>query len=228
MTATRDCSRSNQHYNYDRDGNRTKDEKGTYRFNARSQMTSWTRSARYKHPGSHVTYTLAGNGATEKKTDTAGPGSTTTRFKYNGPRLDHVTTDGVRADYDYDSFGNVSKITSQGQSIRYSYDAFERLSKSNSPGKGDDATYTYDPLDRKATRKEDGQTRYLSYVAKSEKLASEAPKQIKKLKAKTTFFDYAAGLDRYGIETVTAKKIAKKKKCGGKKKAKGKKSGKSK
>ncbi len=190
-------------------------------------MTRWTRSSRYKHPGSKVTYELSGNGQIEEKTDTAGPGSTTTRYRYHASRLTSATTDGTTARYRYNAFGSVKEIEAGGQSIEYSYDAFERLKKSNSPGKNDDATYTYDPLDRKASRKEDGQSRYLNYAASSQVLAAELPAKQNKDGARSKFFDLSASLDRLGLETVKAEKKTKKKKRK-KKKKKRKKKGKGK
>jgi RHS repeat-associated protein len=120
-----------QEYLYDENGNRTQDERGTHRFNPRSQLVHWTRGAKYAEAGdgpskagTTVTYARTDAGEIAKKVDswirdpetiTTG---TTVEYQYRGERLIRsVSTVGTiegeqksRSDYTHDDFGSVVKI----------------------------------------------------------------------------------------------------------------------
>jgi RHS repeat-associated protein len=120
-----------QDYEYDADGNRTKDERGAERFDPRGQLVMWTRGSKYDQAGAGkdkvgttVTYARNDNGDVLNKVDTFKSdadhvtGDTTVDFVYSGERL--LTTKATtptdqgdqhaRADYSYDDFGSVIKI----------------------------------------------------------------------------------------------------------------------
>jgi RHS repeat-associated protein len=122
-----------QDYDYDADGNRTKDERGTERFDPRGQLAQWKRGSKYDEDnagkdkvGTTVEYTRNDNGDVLTKKDSFKPnpqvtGDTTMEFTYSGERLlkTHSTTptslgaQHARADYSYDDFGSVIKIVTQ-------------------------------------------------------------------------------------------------------------------
>ena len=84
----------NQAYTYDENANRTKDERGTHEYNARDQLTRWTRASTYSHPGTSVTYDLNASGAMLKSTDESLPaGQQQTTYDYTedqGPGLTFI------------------------------------------------------------------------------------------------------------------------------------------
>ncbi|HEX8051734.1 MAG TPA: LamG-like jellyroll fold domain-containing protein [Thermoleophilaceae bacterium] len=118
-----------QDYDYDRDGNRTQDERGTHVFNPRGQLVKWTRGPKYSHSeqakdkdGTVVTYERNAGGDVTKEVDNWKPtgitGDTTTTYRYHGERLiwtetSRPTVSGTQtthSDYSYDDFGSVTKV----------------------------------------------------------------------------------------------------------------------
>jgi RHS repeat-associated protein len=88
-------------YDYDAADNRKKDERGTYTFNARDQVISWTRPA--THPvaskrGSIVDYTLRGDGAI------------TVQKEYAPPPNSSVTRGELKQQTDYDYLGDGERL----------------------------------------------------------------------------------------------------------------------
>lgn len=61
----------NQHYDYDRNGNRVQDERGTYLYNGRDQLVRWKRGATARDPGTTVDYTVDGSGNVIEKVDSS-------------------------------------------------------------------------------------------------------------------------------------------------------------
>jgi RHS repeat-associated protein len=170
-----------QSYDYDANGNRTRDERGQHEFNARDQLVRWTRGAKQRKPGTTVTYELTPTGAVARKTDS---GETATRqvttYTYDGTRLSKTEDGESESAYSYDDFGNVIKIQARlkvGGTVfpplpelpalpeqcrpldvdqgttRYCYDEFERLLVAKGPGLDKDpAVFEYDGFDRKDRR----------------------------------------------------------------------------
>jgi RHS repeat-associated protein len=119
-----------QDYEYDHNGNKTEDERGTHLFNPRGQLVRWERGPKYASDdededkdASIVTYERNGAGDVTKKTDSWKPESvesdTVTTFRYHGERLiwsetTRQVTGGesqtTHSDYSYDDFGSVTKI----------------------------------------------------------------------------------------------------------------------
>jgi RHS repeat-associated protein len=162
-----------QTYSYDRNQNRTRDEKGTETYNSRNQLINWAR------PGTagNVTYVLNGAGAVLRTIDSAGPDTVNT---LDGDRLTHaVTTTGstsATSDYRYDGFGNLLSVERQGQpTVTYTFDAFERLTSASDPAKSPDpTTYSYDGLDRRDKKLEASETTTYGYLAASNDLTVES------------------------------------------------------
>ena len=100
-----------QEYTYDDNGNRSRDERGTHTFNARNQLTSWTKSGR-----GTVRYEVNGTGAVTAKTDRG----VRTQYHYIGDRMERATTteNGQTATvhYCHSDFGNVIRITTLADS----------------------------------------------------------------------------------------------------------------
>ncbi len=96
-----------QEYTYDDNGNRNRDERGTHTFNARNQLTSWTKSGR-----GTVRYEVNGTGAVTAKTDRGvrtrvRTSSATASSGRRRPR----TAQNATVNYCHSDFGNVVRIT---------------------------------------------------------------------------------------------------------------------
>ncbi len=192
----------NEPYSYDRNGNREEDERGNYEYNARDQLTKWTRDAGEEAPsGSTVDYTVNGTGAVTRKVDSADGRETDFDYHPGGDRLDEVTetTGGVTvsSDYEYDDFGQVTTIDVSGttEDTTYTHDEFERMTRARGPQQDDDTVYTYDGLDRRDQKQDGTRTLDLSYVGLSEKLSREEDAE----RAKT--YDYDSQMRRLGQST---------------------------
>jgi RHS repeat-associated protein len=189
-----------QEYNYDPNGNRTRDERGTHIFNARSQLVEWTR-AQGPRAGTTVTYGLNGAGAILWQDDAG------TRVDYClvGDRLKSAWAGGAcgqgtrlaRYLYDPDGFGNLVRIEQTGRDTAYEYDSFGRLTRSDGPAaSGDVETYSYDSLDRRDLRTEGGRTWHNSFVGLSERISrEETPDQSRR-------YQYDSGLQPLGRRAV--------------------------
>jgi RHS repeat-associated protein len=205
-------------YEYDDNANRNKDERGTYVFNARDQLTQWAK------PNGQVTdYELNGDGAiTRKAVDPPTGPDVVTTYKYRGERLRWSETGGDRQYYRYDDFGNVTRIIQRGAALPelndeapqatgceevpngvasnetyFCYDEFERPRLGKGAGINDSERIDYDGLDRRDTRTfvEQGtsKTRDFSYVGSTELLSREVDNDGAK-----RFYDYDSIGDRLG------------------------------
>ena len=116
-------------YSYDDNGNRTKDERGEHRFNARDQLVWWkrpTEGGREDRQGWTTSYTLGGNGETTDKVERKANGDLQFDHDYmfEGDRLTKATTVDktqpaevtTKQSYRYDDAGNVQRIYTQVQS----------------------------------------------------------------------------------------------------------------
>ncbi len=178
-------------YGYDRNGNRTSDERGSHEFNARDQLVRWQKP----NGGAVTTYRLNGSGSILAQTK----GGITTSFTYDadGERLLRATTQGVTTTYRYDEggLGEIVGYDSPGSSgTTFRYDQFGRQTYSeNDQGKA--ATFSYDGLDRRDTKTEAAKTFDLSYVGSSESLSQE--QQFGG--AETRSYDYDSRMQRLGM-----------------------------
>ena len=151
-------------YTYDRNANRSKDERGTYEYNARDQLTLWT------HPGAGtvadprrvVKYEPAGDGQQERTQTTVGPvGNATTTTVTNDIDNDRVLgatsktsgpagSDNRTLAFDYDALGSMVSVRTRAftgdtdpgtgtftLTTKYAYDPFERLLSARDDRNGD-------------------------------------------------------------------------------------------
>ncbi len=186
-------------YSYDRNGNRSEDERGGYEFNARDQVTKWTRGDQAQLSGA-VSYDLNGSGSMTSQSDTANGGSETT-YAYDGDRLMESQTSSQGSSststFAYDDFGSTTQISQSGASGGASkdtgmdYDEFGRMKKGSGPD-GKSVTYSYDALDRRDQKTESGQAQDMSYIGTSESLSEEAGA------GKDRSYDYSSDMERLG------------------------------
>lgn len=204
----------NQDYTYDRNGNRTRDERGTHSFNARDQLVEWTRAAGRRHAGGRVTYKVSGSGAVLEQKDELDPATTaddvTTLYEQKGNRLFRATATGggqtQRARYCYDSFGALIEIrkssagtpscsgSAPSGTTTYQYDEFERMERATGAGQVDSQIYSYDALDRRDQRRIGSEIFDYAYVGLSEALTREEENTGDGVDT----YDYHADLTRAG------------------------------
>ncbi|MFJ5772708.1 DNRLRE domain-containing protein [Streptomyces sp. NPDC093094] len=100
-----------------------------------------------------------------------------TVYEYDRNRLLTATTSGVAAKYTYDPFGRMESVTAAGQVVeRNTYDGFDHVVKAERMDDGGAlkaTTYTFDPLDRTATKTADGKTTDFSYLGLSTEVLDE-------------------------------------------------------
>ncbi|MGW5366553.1 golvesin C-terminal-like domain-containing protein [Actinopolymorpha pittospori] len=106
-----------------------------------------------------------------------------TSYDYQRNRLQSATTGGVKASYNYDPFGRLDTVTAQGKTLeRYVYDGFDRISqyrKLGETGSTSTTNYTYDPLDRTASKTVNAgatgeKTTTYDYLALTDQVLTEA------------------------------------------------------
>ncbi|MEU4980848.1 DNRLRE domain-containing protein [Streptomyces sp. NPDC021969] len=101
----------------------------------------------------------------------------TTDYVYDRNRLLRATTSGSTATYNYDPFGRQQSVTSGGQVIsRNVYDGFDHVVESqklDGTGAMKSTKYTFDPLDRTASKTADGKTTDFNYLGLSGEVMSE-------------------------------------------------------
>ncbi|MFB6784301.1 RHS repeat-associated core domain-containing protein, partial [Streptomyces sp. NPDC056352] len=109
----------------------------------------------------------------------------TTAYEYDRNRLLRATAGGSAANYSYDPFGRQQSVNSGGKVIgRSVYDGFDHViesQKMDAGGAMKSTTYTFDPLDRTATKTAAGKTTDFEYLGLSgevldEKVAGELTK----------------------------------------------------
>jgi RHS repeat-associated protein len=188
-----------QAYDYDLNGNRVEDERGTHGFNSRDQLVRWTKSG-----GGQVDYALNGSGSVTSRSD--GTATTTYHYLPGGERLDHaITTQGgasSRTDYSYaQGFGDITSYRVEGASepaAEFSYDAFGRLTRSKRGA--DEELYSYDGLDRRDTKQAGGREFDLSYIGLSEALSQEQQFGGDERRS----YDYNSAMERLGTARRTS------------------------
>jgi RHS repeat-associated protein len=102
---------------------------------------------------------------------------TTTTFNHDRNRLLTGATSGATADYNYDPFGRLESVTAAGTVIqRNVYDGFDHVVKSSKMDDGGamkTTQYTFDPLDRTASKTADGKTTDYTYLGLSGEVLNE-------------------------------------------------------
>ncbi|MEU6879181.1 DNRLRE domain-containing protein [Streptomyces sp. NPDC046712] len=101
----------------------------------------------------------------------------TTSYEYDRNRLLKATTAGSTASYNYDPFGRQESVTSGGKVIERSvYDGFDHVvesQKTDDTGALKSTKYTFDPLERTATKTADGKTTDFAYLGLSHEVLDE-------------------------------------------------------
>jgi RHS repeat-associated protein len=213
-----------QDYTYDPNGNRTKDERGTYSFDPRDRMVWWVQGSSQRSPGTAVYYTRNASGDIVSSN---GGGQATT-FTYSGERLTKVENSQAVSYYYYDDLGSVYRIRTDakesGQApaprpaptppsdcaqaesdpqdlteTTYCFDEFERLAYARGPDVAQPGRIAYDALDRrdqKTTKAADGSSEVsdYSYVGSSEMLSRERDTSS----GKVDYYDYDSDGHRTG------------------------------
>ncbi|MEU9879143.1 DNRLRE domain-containing protein [Streptomyces phaeochromogenes] len=102
---------------------------------------------------------------------------TTTTFTYDRNRLQLSTTDGAATSFNYDPFGRQESVSKDGQIVSRSvYDGFDHVVESQQRGPDNEmksTTYTFDPLDRTASKTAEGKTTDYTYLGLSQEVLNE-------------------------------------------------------
>ncbi|WP_442818795.1 golvesin C-terminal-like domain-containing protein [Streptomyces sp. NBC_01320] len=102
---------------------------------------------------------------------------TSTTYTYDRNRLVSATVGGSTATYNYDPFGRQESVTGGGKVIERSvYDGFDHVvesQKADDTGALKSTRYTFDPLDRTASKTADGKTTDFNYLGMSSEVLGE-------------------------------------------------------
>jgi RHS repeat-associated protein len=100
-----------------------------------------------------------------------------TSYTYDRNRLQSSASGGQSAGYNYDPYGRLDTITSAGTVVeRNTYDGFDHITQNTKLGSGGTSTtttYTFDPLDRTASKTTAGKTTDFSYLGLSSQVLDE-------------------------------------------------------
>ncbi|MGW0703124.1 golvesin C-terminal-like domain-containing protein [Streptomyces sp. NPDC002867] len=184
---------SSHTYTYDANGNKAQDV--AKKMNADNNAAYLDATTDYTYdPVDRLTKSVkTGNGAgteTYVHDDNANVISqtvkdVTTTFTYDRNRLLSSTASGTTFSYNYDPFGRQESVTAGGQVVsRNVYDGFDHVvesQKQDDNGTLKSTTFTFDPLDRTASKTSDGKTTDFSYLGLSgEVLGEEVAGQLTK------------------------------------------------
>ncbi|WP_190156055.1 golvesin C-terminal-like domain-containing protein [Streptomyces litmocidini] len=176
---------SSHTYAYDLNGNKARDVAKKMNADDHAAYLDSTTDYTYDPAGRLTESVKTGTGAgTEKYVhdDNANVISqtvknVTTAYEYDRNRLLRATTGGSAATYNYDPFGRQESVTSGGQVIERSvYDGFDHVvesQKRDGTGVMKSTTYTFDPLDRTASKTADGKKTDFHYLGLSSEVLSE-------------------------------------------------------
>ncbi|MEU6574972.1 DNRLRE domain-containing protein [Streptomyces sp. NPDC046805] len=172
-------------YAYDPNGNKSQDVAQKMNADNHSAYLSSTTNYTYD-PADRLNQSLkTGNGGgTETYVHDANANvisqtakGTTTTYSYDRNRLLTASTPSSTANYNYDPFGRQESVTSGGQIISRSvYDGFDHVvesQKMDDTGEMKSTTYTFDPLDRTASKTVDGKTTDFEYLGLSSEVLDE-------------------------------------------------------
>ncbi|WP_189191619.1 golvesin C-terminal-like domain-containing protein [Streptomyces albiflavescens] len=176
---------SSHTYAYDPNGNKSQDV--TQKMNADNHAAYLSSTTNYSYdPANRLKQSVkTGNGAgteTYVHDDNANVISqtvkgTTSTYNYDRNRLLTASAPGSTANYNYDPFGRQESVTSGGQVIERSvYDGFDHVvesQKRDDTGAMKSTTYTFDPLDRTASKTADGKKTDFEYLGLSSEVLDE-------------------------------------------------------
>ncbi|MFI2304514.1 DNRLRE domain-containing protein [Actinacidiphila glaucinigra] len=176
---------SSHTYAYDPNGNKAQDVARKMNADNHAAYLNSTTNYTYDPADRIATSVKTGNGAgteTYVHDDNANVISqtvknVTTTFNYDRNRLLTASTGGATANYTYDPYGRQETVTSAGKVIERSvYDGFDHViesQKADSGGVLKSTTYTFDPLDRTASKTADGKTTDFEYLGLSSEVLDE-------------------------------------------------------
>ncbi|WP_258049647.1 golvesin C-terminal-like domain-containing protein [Streptomyces finlayi] len=176
---------SSHTYAYDANGSKTQDVAKKMNADNHAAYLESTTAYTYDPADRLASSVKTGNGAgteTYVHDDNANVISqsvkgTPTTFTYDRNRLLTSSTSGVSGSYTYDPFGRQESITSGGQVVSRSvYDGFDHVvesQKMDDTGVLKSTKYTFDPLDRTASKTADGKTTDFTYLGMSEEVLGE-------------------------------------------------------
>ncbi|WP_262285999.1 DNRLRE domain-containing protein [Micromonospora sp. MA102] len=153
-------------YTYDLNGNRSRDVARKMNADNHSAYLNTTSTYTYDPRDRLATLTKTGDAAgTETYIHDANSNvieqtlkGTTTTFKYDRNRLLTASAGGASSSYNYDPFGRLDTVTAAGTILeRNVYDGFDHVveNRKNNGTSTSTTKYTYDPLDRTATKTTD-------------------------------------------------------------------------
>ncbi|MFC0032530.1 DNRLRE domain-containing protein [Micromonospora chaiyaphumensis] len=153
-------------YTYDLNGNRTRDVARKMNADNHSAYLNTTSDYTYDPRDRLATLTKTGDGAgTETYVHDANSNvieqtlkGTTTTYNYDRNRLLTASAGGATSSYNYDPFGRLDTVTAAGTVLeRNVYDGFDHVieNRKNNGTSTSTTKYTYDPLDRTATKTTD-------------------------------------------------------------------------
>ncbi|WP_260848967.1 DNRLRE domain-containing protein [Streptomyces sp. SLBN-118] len=176
---------SSHTYTYDPNGNKAQDDAKKMNADNHAAYLSSTTDYTYDPVSRLAKSVKTGNGQgteTYVHDDNANVVSqtvkgTTTTYNYDRNRLLSASASGQTSNYTYDPFGRQESVTFGGKVIERSvYDGFDHVVESQ---KADDAgalkstKYTFDPLDRTASKSADGKTTDFDYLGLSSEVLDE-------------------------------------------------------
>ncbi|WP_433307539.1 DNRLRE domain-containing protein [Actinoplanes sp. CA-030573] len=169
-------------YEYAANGQKSKDVQHKQNADSRTAYLDTTSSYAYDPQDRIRSVTKTGSGAgsesyvhdANSNVITQTVGGITTNFTYDKNRLTTGTASGVTASYAYDPYGRLKTVTAAGTQLEsYTYDGFDHVVKNvKNPG-GKTTEYTYDPLDRMATRSYGGKTTTYAYLGLTKDVSAE-------------------------------------------------------
>lgn len=155
------------------DASATLDSTTTYVYDPVDRLSKKTKTG---HGASTETYVHDANANVIQQS----VGGTSTSFNYDRNRLLSSTVDGQTASYRYDPFGRQASVVAGGKTIsRTTYDGFDHIKvaeKASDAGILEATRYTYDPLDRtasKTTSGTGGKTTNYTYLGLSQEVLGE-------------------------------------------------------
>jgi RHS repeat-associated protein len=172
-------------YTYDANGNKAQDVAKKMNADNHSAYLDSTSDYTYDPADRIAKVTKTGNGAstdTYVHDDNANVISqtvkgTSTSYAYDRNRLLSATASGTTFSYNYDPFGRQESVTSGGQVVERSvYDGFDHVvesQKMDDTGALKSTKYTFDPLDRTASKTADGKTTDFNYLGLSSEVLTE-------------------------------------------------------
>ncbi|MEV0777336.1 DNRLRE domain-containing protein [Streptomyces sp. NPDC050433] len=176
---------SSHSYAYDANGNKARDVAKKMNADDHSAYLSSTTDHTYDPADRLAKSVKTGNGAATQvyvHDDNANvvsqtSGGVTTSYTYDRNRLLSASAGGQSSQYNYDPFGRQESATAAGKVVERSvYDGFDHVvqsSRADNAGAMKTTTYTFDPLDRTATRTVNGKTTDFRYLGLSDEVLGE-------------------------------------------------------